>query len=191
MTLISLDIGCGPKKEFDVNIDLNPSFRPTIVCDAQHLPFKPKIFDIINCSHCLEHLDNPHLCLAEINRVSEARAKILIGFPLEKNASNAKCYLRVLLFNLFMPSFPFAVYEIIKGLEKIRNKSYIVYHKWILTPDYISRFLQIQKVEKRGSYWQSLFVGRKAKILGNLIQLLKKMSPVHSYLITCSPQPNH
>jgi len=189
VALTSLDIGCGSKKEFNLNIDLNRNFRPDIVCDAQHLPFKPKVFNLINCSHLLEHLDKPYLCLDEINRVSKERAKILVGFPLEKNASNTMCYLRILLFNLFMPSLPLAILEIIRGLNKIRNRSYTVYHKWVITPDYVSKFLRVEKVETLGSYWQSLLVGRKAKLLGSLTNVLKRVGPSHSYLLTCSPCP--
>jgi len=170
-----------------MNIDLNRNFRPDIVCDAQRLPFKPKVFNLINCSHLLEHLDKPYLCLDEINRVSKEKAKILVGFPLEKNASNTMCYLRILLFNLFMPSLPFAILEIIRGLNKIRNRSYTVYHKWIITPEYVSKFLLVEKVETRGSYWQSLLVGRKARLLGSLTILFKRVGPSHSYLFTCSP----
>ena len=189
VTLTSLDIGCGPKKEFDINIDLNRNFRPDIVCDAQHLPFKPEVFNLIICSHLLEHVDKPYLCLVEINRVSNERARILIDFPLEKNASNTMCYLRVFLFNLFMPSLPFAFLEIIRGLNKIRNRTYTVYHKWIITPEYVSKFLQVGKVETRGSYWQSLLVGRKAKLLGILTNVLKRVGPPNSYHLTCSPRP--
>jgi|GEM_PF-4454269 len=186
--LMSLDIGCGFKNELDVNIDLNRNFKPTIVCDAHHMPFKPKVFDLINCSHLLEHLDKPRLCLMEINRVSKKGAKIMVGFPLEKNASNTRCYLRILLLNLFMPSLPFVILEIMKGLNKIRNKSYIVYHKWIITPEYVSKFLQVKKLERRGSYWQSLLVRKKARLLGSLTYALERIGSYHSYLLTCSPR---
>ena len=189
MILQTLDIGCGPNKKLDVNIDLNRGFRPDIVCDAQHLPFKSEVFSLINCSHLLEHLEKPYLCLNEINRISKKKAKILVGFPLESNASNTACYFRMLIFNLFMPSLPFAISEIIRDLKEIRNKSYIVYYRWIITPEYVSKFLKIEKSEIRGSYWQSLLVGRKAKLLElNQCTQKNRTSPfLSAYLLITSP----
>lgn len=188
MAVVSLDVGCGPVKTFDVRIDLNRDFKPTVICDAQYLPFKSKVFSLVNCSHLLEHLDRPCLCLIEINRVAKPDAKILVGFPLEKNASNTMCYLRILLYNLFMPSLPLIILGLFRGLNEIRTKSYTAYHKWIITPEYVSKSLRIEKLEKHGSYWQTLLVGKKAKLLGIIAITLKQIGPPHSYSLTCKPR---
>jgi 2-polyprenyl-3-methyl-5-hydroxy-6-metoxy-1,4-benzoquinol methylase len=38
-----------------------------IVCDAQHLPFRNNVFDLILCSEVIEHLPDPGLILREIS----------------------------------------------------------------------------------------------------------------------------
>jgi len=127
----SLDIGCGPDGTSDVNIDLNREFRPTVVCDAQSLPFKADMFDVVVCSHVLEHLEKPNYCLREISRVARDEAEITVGFPQEANASVSMCQLRVLLYNLPMPTLPFALLTILRTLYLCgTEKAYVAWHKW-------------------------------------------------------------
>ncbi|HEV2884106.1 MAG TPA: methyltransferase domain-containing protein [Pyrinomonadaceae bacterium] len=46
--------------------------RPFVMCDALHLPFKDKSVDYVICSHVAEHLEEPEVLLAELNRVAPA-----------------------------------------------------------------------------------------------------------------------
>jgi SAM-dependent methyltransferase len=66
-----LDIGCGSSPKGDVNCDMYIGETPHIMirhrinakkipnfvlCDAMHLPFRNKTFDIVNASQVLEHV---------------------------------------------------------------------------------------------------------------------------------------
>jgi SAM-dependent methyltransferase len=69
-----LDLGCRNRlyeKDFRgeyVGVDIsrgNPP--PDIICDAEHLPFRPRIFETIVAFDVLEHLDHPERSLLEIS----------------------------------------------------------------------------------------------------------------------------
>lgn len=45
--------------------------RPTVLADAQRLPFVDNSFDYVLALHLLEHLDDPSLSLEEIQRVGK------------------------------------------------------------------------------------------------------------------------
>lgn len=49
--------------------------------DANCLPFKNGYFDIVVCSHVLEHLNNPQKTLVEISRVLKKGCFAIIGVP--------------------------------------------------------------------------------------------------------------
>ena len=61
-----------------------------LICDAQHLPFKDGAFDESNCTHVLEHLEDPRQAFRELKRVSGAGyiempsilyENVLFGYP--------------------------------------------------------------------------------------------------------------
>jgi ubiquinone/menaquinone biosynthesis C-methylase UbiE len=56
-------------------------FRPTVLADAQYLPFKNGCFKVVKSSHVLEHLKNPSKAIDEMLRV--ATKEIIIRFPTE------------------------------------------------------------------------------------------------------------
>ena len=43
--------------------------RPFIICDAQYLPFKSKVFDYVIASHIAEHVENPEEFCKELMRI--------------------------------------------------------------------------------------------------------------------------
>ncbi|WP_415280928.1 class I SAM-dependent methyltransferase [Candidatus Nitrososphaera sp. FF02] len=47
-----------------------------IVCDAQHLPFRNNIFDLVLCSEVIEHLPDPGIILKEISYSSRRLAVV-------------------------------------------------------------------------------------------------------------------
>ena len=78
-----LDIGCGDGKTGLVKakwtgIDM---FGEFIVGDAHELPFYDNFYDIIFCSHMLEHTLSPLICLLEIKRVLKEDGDVVIGVP--------------------------------------------------------------------------------------------------------------
>lgn len=99
-----LDVGSGthPHPRADVTCDLyiNAEFeggpihareqKNFIICDAHHLPFKDQAFQESNCTHVLEHLEDPRLGFKELQRVSKEGyietpsilyENILFGYP--------------------------------------------------------------------------------------------------------------
>jgi uncharacterized protein YbaR (Trm112 family) len=68
-------------------------YTPVVAGDIEHLPFKAKVFDFVNCSHVLEHVDNPARACAELSRVgrrgyietpSELFERLMGGLPSHK-----------------------------------------------------------------------------------------------------------
>jgi len=90
-----LDVGCGTFPRGDVNCDLyikpvnrepktdidtkrTPNF---VLCDGQYLPFHDKAFEVVWCSHVIEHVKNPYLLLKELHRVCKLQGKIELRCP--------------------------------------------------------------------------------------------------------------
>jgi len=63
---------------------------PTLVCDAEHLPFPDAIFDVVTVAFGLRNMTHKEAALQEMNRVLKAGGKLLIlefskvAKPLEK-----------------------------------------------------------------------------------------------------------
>lgn len=86
-----LDVGCGASPTGDVNCDLmvehsdekwdlDPQRIPNFVrADVLSLPFRSDSFDVVFCSHLLEHLDDYMAGLKELLRV--ARKKVVVVLP--------------------------------------------------------------------------------------------------------------
>ena len=86
-----LDIGCGEEYQGDVNLDLfmydsphtiqciNPKYIPCFINgDAQHLPIRDNVFNIVYSKHVIEHLDYPLDALKEMNRVSNNKIIVIV-----------------------------------------------------------------------------------------------------------------
>ena len=78
-----LNIGCGNLKirsndSYVVNVDIDPSVKPDIICDALRLPFKDDVFDIIFAFDILEHVTNPVALISEMERVCKSNGNIVI-----------------------------------------------------------------------------------------------------------------
>lgn len=76
-----LDIGSGPNPKGTVNVDVSPKYRPTVIADARHLPFKASVFDGAYLSHILEHVIDPEKILKETHRVMKTGKLATIIFP--------------------------------------------------------------------------------------------------------------
>jgi SAM-dependent methyltransferase len=80
-------------KEIEINcIEINPDLAKktsdkgleTIISNATSLPFKDRHFDIVHCSHLIEHLGFPEIATAldEMVRVTKINGYIIIRSPL-------------------------------------------------------------------------------------------------------------
>lgn len=102
----SLDIGCGNTVEGDVSIDLfivksehridinieYSLFDNFIIADAQDLPFRNSVFQVVRCSHVLEHLKEPLKGIKEMSRVSKEMAIILVPTPMARDRTTTHLY---------------------------------------------------------------------------------------------------
>ena len=52
-----------------------------IICDAEFIPFRKRIFDVIFCLEVLEHIPNYKKTLLEIKRVSKISVYIILSIP--------------------------------------------------------------------------------------------------------------
>ena len=79
---MKLDVGCGPSPRGDVNLDLftgdSPHVKGSIVGrnypnfiigDAENLPLRSNIFQVVYAFHLIEHLENPIKAMREFERV--------------------------------------------------------------------------------------------------------------------------
>lgn len=57
-----------------------------IVCDAQFLPLKESVFDLIVCTEVLEHLYDDVKGVSEISRVARANGRVFLSVPSAKNS---------------------------------------------------------------------------------------------------------
>ncbi len=88
-----LDVGCGqmPYRPLFANVTrytgidrpnpLHPDDRPTLWADSMSLPFASASFDAALCTQVLEHVPEPALLLAEINRVLRLDGVLLLTAP--------------------------------------------------------------------------------------------------------------
>jgi len=99
-----LDVGSGshphPRAEVTCDLYFNSEFeggairareqKNFVICDAHYLPFKDNSFEESNCTHVLEHLEDPQLGFSELQRVSRTGyietpsliyENILFGYP--------------------------------------------------------------------------------------------------------------
>lgn len=93
-----LDIGCGSgqflyeMKELGMNVqgvepgdfneEENKKYKLNIKkADLIDAKYKKESFDLITINHVLEHLDNPHETLNEINKIIKTDGKLIIAIP--------------------------------------------------------------------------------------------------------------
>lgn len=138
MEIQSLNVGCGSDLWGDIRVDLafnflSMRFRPTLLADAQYLPFKDGSFKVVRASHVLEHLKKPFMAVDELLRV--ATKEVVLRFPTE---------LDVLPF-VFSHVFPIPSFSVLKFSCDTRKKGL---HLWIVNPQILITYL-------RGKGWES------------------------------------
>jgi ubiquinone/menaquinone biosynthesis C-methylase UbiE len=90
-----LEIGSGNLKSHSpvlgekiIHVDIDPkAYHLETACDAHHLPFKDNTFEVVYCSHVLEHCLNPHQILKEIHRVTKTCAILKVPNKFAKEDS--------------------------------------------------------------------------------------------------------
>jgi len=93
---IMLDVGCGTglllrhMKEDAIGLDINPwnvrkakehTGRQVIRGDAELLPVRPAVLDLVVCTETLEHLPDPLRALKEIHRALKRNGRIIGSVP--------------------------------------------------------------------------------------------------------------
>jgi len=85
--MIVLDVGCGrnPNNEFDatyIRIDIRNYPATDVIADAQVLPFKDGVFDVVVASSVVEHLERPERFFREAYRVLNPHGKLKVRVPI-------------------------------------------------------------------------------------------------------------
>jgi SAM-dependent methyltransferase len=79
-----LDLGCGKNKmEGAIGVDREkyPGVDVVHNLDDYPYPFKDNEFDFVNCSHIIEHVEEPLRLLEEIYRIAKPGAEVRIVTP--------------------------------------------------------------------------------------------------------------
>ena len=88
-TTIVLDLGCGGfdyrqlfHRQRYIGLDINPKY-PDLDCigDVNKLPFADQSIDTVLANNLLEHVNTPHLLLAEVYRVLKPGGKLYLLVP--------------------------------------------------------------------------------------------------------------
>lgn len=75
-----LDVGCGNFPRGTINLDVNKrNVKNFLLADAHFLPFIDNCFNVVYCSHVLEHCKRPYDVLEELCRVSSN--KVIVKVP--------------------------------------------------------------------------------------------------------------
>lgn len=86
---IALDVGGAGGRYRDLiicdkyyTVDIQPSFRPTIVADAHAIPIANERFDLILLTEVLEHCYAPQKAVNEIHRILKRGGFLILSVPL-------------------------------------------------------------------------------------------------------------
>jgi len=92
--------------------------------DGYSIPYQDEEFDLLYCSHVMEHVEHPRILLREIKRISKYQifeVPIDFSFSVDKKTEHFLSYGHI---NIFTPAlFRFLLksegYEIVKGISKL------------------------------------------------------------------------
>jgi ubiquinone/menaquinone biosynthesis C-methylase UbiE len=104
--------------------------------DGYHIPYPDNFFDMVYCSHVIEHVEHPRLLLREIRRVSKFQVfEIPLDYSIDVDAK-FKLFLSYGHINIFTPStFKFLIksegFEVLKDKRAATSQEVIEYNTFI------------------------------------------------------------
>ncbi len=139
--------------------------------DIYFLPFKELSFDCIIMSEVLEHLDELHTALMEINRVLKPNGVLLLSVPYKERISKSVCVHcnRLTPFNAHFQSFDE------KKLQEFLSRAGMKTHSWFAMNNKIADRLHFNLILKRFPYDMWRFFDR-------LLNLIIKNKAAHLLL---------
>jgi predicted SAM-dependent methyltransferase len=82
--MLILDIGCGKKQEPGaIGLDRQPGSAADMLCELMHFPWpiRDNCAERIRLSHFLEHQPDVLRTMAEVHRIAQAGAEVIIVTP--------------------------------------------------------------------------------------------------------------
>lgn len=159
-----VDVGVGENPKGDVNIDLARTPYCNLVANAEFLPLRENIADLLLCSQVLEHLDNPTQALKEANRVLKSDGMADIDFPKPFFANQARTRFFRFFLNLPFSMFPRRLKHMRRALKGMRKRDPRWYHKCVIKIDDVKKHLDVRQITENGDiFLYFLSSGRKAR----------------------------
>lgn len=159
MVPFTLDVGCGENPRGTINCDItightkhfmkmgygqkegtiNPKLAhiPNFVqCDSHYLPFKSDSFELVSCSHCLEHIRDWPVVFKELMRVSGHKVEIRVPHRMSRSG-------KFVFYRFKQKDVHVAFFDLILWHQFLKNKyRYIVtMHHQVLHNSLIDIFL--------------------------------------------------
>jgi len=124
-TFKTLNVGCGKDQWGDVRLDIKREFSPTVIADAQNLPFREKSFKVTKAMNVLEHLNEPSRAIKQL--IDITGEKLIMSFPTEWD-----------VIPHIMSSFISLNWRVIPYYTRYRT---LRWHKWIIKREVVVKFL--------------------------------------------------
>lgn len=152
-----------------------PSLKGVTLFDGYHLAFPEDYFDLVVCSHVLEHVEHPRALLREIKRVSKMQVfeiPIDFSFSIDRKVDHYLSYGHI---NIFTPSlFRFLLKS--EGFELVRDKN-LFYSKPVM-----------RQILQSKSFAKKLELTVKLAILKS-VPALRRIKP-QAYVVLCQKGDN-
>ena len=124
-----------------------------LVCDAENLPFRDEVMEIILCSEILEHLPNPNSCLHEAYRTLTKNGKLILTTPSSKSFVETRSIRTPMLsiacdLESIAWSIARKIYRLVSNTKKVIVQKVITKYEGITLQKFIECFEHLNPIDR-------------------------------------------